>query len=218
MRLVFGVGLCFFAAGAWAGAFDEIQIDGQCRSQNTHVIENGDSLSILFDDLGIEMPEGEQGDGKHFQQSCRFRVRISFPRDRYLSGLRQVFSGGVIKSKGSMGSLMLINMLQSTHGFPGIHWKQGVAIGPESEASLFTKVLVDRLPEPSGCSGNFRYGMQVRMSATRKDLKEFFIGGLDSYDAELIQRLDLVPEWKPCRPRQNPGRGNPHAAFRPGNS
>ncbi len=191
-----------FSSFALAGPFDEVDIQGHCGRRNTHVIENGDSLSVLFDDFGIEMPAGQMGDGKHAQKTCHFKIRITFPRDRFLAGLKQVFSGGVIKSKNAVGDLeLLTSMGMPNRGFRGVDWKRGREITAESPDSVFSRVAEESFPESRNCSGQLRYHMRISLRAQRPDQREFFIGGLDSYDAELVQKLDLIPRWKPCARR-----------------
>lgn len=193
--------IIFLAAPARAGIFDEVDVQGHCGKRNTHIIENGDNLSVLFDDFGIEMPAGQAGDGKQAMKACNFKIRITYPRDRYLAGLKQVFSGGVIKSKNAMGDLQLVTWMGALNrGFPGVDWKRGREITSESAESVFTRVAEEKFPQPNGCSGQMRFHMRIAIRAQRPDQREFFIGGLDSYDAELVQKLDLIPSWKPCAP------------------
>lgn len=201
MRFFF-LGSLLLSTVATAGVFDEVDIQGHCGKRNTQVIENGDTLSVLFDDFGINMPAGQNGDGKTAQRACNFKIRITYPRDRYLSGLKQVFSGGVIKSKNAVGDLQLLTFMgQLNRGFPGVDWKRGKEITAESADSVFTRVAEETFPEPRACSGQLRYHMRIALRAMRPDNREFFIGGLDSYDAELVQKLDLIPRWKPCARR-----------------
>lgn len=191
--------LGLFSTNVFAAVFDEMQVSGHCNHSNTQVIQNGNALSVVFDDLGADMPQGAEGDGRNVRKNCHFRIRLNAPRDQYLAGLRQVYSGGVIKSKGAVGALEFSYNLGPRVAAPALVWKQGVEITPDSPDSLFTRVVDEAVAQPRGCSAQTtQYMVRISFSASRRNLQEYFVGGLDSYDAEFASKLDLVPTWKPC--------------------
>jgi len=194
--ILLGASLAFWAQGA---QFDEIEISGACDKRRTHIIENGGSLSVLFDDFNANMPANQVGDGNHVHKICNFRIRLSFPRDAYLSNLRQVYSGGVIKSRLANGFFRILYRLgPKVSELTQLPFRVGSTITAESPRSLFTKTFDDPIPQPKNCKGELRFDTRVALEAKRPNQKEYFIGGLDSLDAELIQRLDLIPTWKAC--------------------
>jgi|GEM_PF-2811219 len=208
---------------AMAGAFDDAQISGPCSKKNMDIIENGDTLSILLHDFGANMPEGEKGDGKLMMKDCSFGVRITFPKDQYLASLRQVFSGGIIKSEKASGQLIVVSkILMEQPMREPLRWKKGEAITPESDNSIFDITLEETLKKPAVCLGRVNYRTRLTLQAQRPTEKDHFIAAVDSIDSEFMQRVDLVPEWQPCvgplrakpkmpdRPRRHgrgPGRG-----------
>lgn len=166
-------------------------------------MEFGNNLSIIFSDFGAYLPQGETGDGLNVSQRCQFKVRISYPRDNYLASLRQVFTGGAIKSAWSQGQLNLTYHLMGG-GKPlamPVIWKLGEELTPESPDSYFTRSAEDTFPAPPNCKGEVKYQLKVDLTAKRPSTSEFLIGGLDSYEAELVQRLDLIPTFKVCTRR-----------------
>lgn len=193
----------------FAGAFDDVQIGGPCAKKNMDIIENGDVISILLHDFGANMPQGEEGDGRFVRRVCDFRMRITFPKEEYLAGLKQVFSGGLIKSEKASGQLHIFSrILHDIAMVQPLQWKAGKAITPEQPESVFTITLDEKLPKPVICSGRMNYATRLTLQAQRPNTnKEFFIGAVDSIDTELTQRVDLIPDWQRCDGKRREPRG-----------
>jgi hypothetical protein len=171
-----------------------------CNNHNVGVIQNGNSLSILFDEFGVYMPERSFGEGASVRKTCNFRITMTPPNGFYLAGFRQVYSGGLIKSARSSARLDIRYNVGSVVGQPlPIIWSEGMAIRPEDSASTFTRTYHNNLAV-ANCGGSTIYGINMTMTATRRNTStEFVVGGLDTVDADFIQRLELIPEWRLCR-------------------
>ncbi len=202
MRYVFLLMLLITRLGQ-PNAFEDVDIQGHCSKRNTQILENGDALAILFNDFGIEMPAGSEGDGRNAHRECVFQVRIASPKNQYLTSLQQTFSGGILKSKDAVGLLKLVFNVDERVRMPGLKWEKGIEISPESPESAFVHKVEDILDEPVSCSKKTQYRVRVILDASRKNLREHFVGGLDSLDSELTQKLELRPKWKICSAKKS---------------
>ncbi len=171
-----------------------------CNANNVHTVDNGSSLSVLFDEFGVNMPTGDTGDGKSARKTCNFRIQLTPPSGFYLARFRQVYSGGLIKSANSSAQLSIRYNVGSVVGQPlPIYWNKGQVIEPTDPASLFTKTYNNNLLVLN-CGASTTYGINMTFSATRSNIfADHLVGGLDSVDADFIQRVILVPEWELCR-------------------
>jgi len=171
-----------------------------CNAFNVGVIENGNSLSVLFDEFGVNMPQGSVGDGTSARKSCTFRIQLTPPQGLYLAGFRQVYSGGIIKSAGSSAQLNIRYNVGSAVGRPlPIVFPTGQRIRPEDENSMFSRTYNNNLLVAS-CGGSTVYGLNMSFTATRRSVNyEHIVGGLDSVDADFAQRIILIPEFRLCR-------------------
>lgn len=169
-----------------------------CNAYNVGVVENGNTLSVLFDEFGVYMPQGDVGDGNSVRKSCTFRIQLTPPKGFYLAGFRQVYSGGIIKSSRSSAQLNIRYNVGSAVGQPlPIIFREGQRIEPSDSASLFTRTYDNNLLVAS-CGGSAVYGLNMSMTATRRDLREHIVGGLDSVDAEFAQKVILMPVFQLC--------------------
>lgn len=170
-----------------------------CNNFNVSVVENGNSLSVLFDEFGVYMPEGRVGDGTSVRKSCTFRIALTPPNGMYVAGFRQTYSGGVIKSSSSSAQLNIRYNIGSVVGQPlPIVFRQGTTIRPEDSRSLFTETYNNNLLI-ANCGAQTTYGLNMSITATRRDAnREHLMLGLDSVDADLIQKIILVPEFRLC--------------------
>lgn len=171
-----------------------------CDNNSVQVINNGNSVSVLFDNFAVNMPQRQNGDGMSARKTCNFRITMTPPNGYYLANFRQVYSGGLIKSLRASGQLNIRYNIGSVVGNPlPIVWPSGVAIAPEDPRSLFTRTYQNNLAV-ANCGGSTVYGINMSFSATRPSvINDFLVGGLDSVDADFIQRLELIPEWALCR-------------------
>lgn len=185
-----------FAAGTW-GAW--AAGGTACNSGNVSVINNGASLSVLFDEFGVNMPEGDVGDGLSARKSCTFRIALTPPKGFYLAGFRQVYSGGIIKSKRSSAQLNIrYNVGSINASLRPIVFRDGDEIRPEDNDSMFSRTQDDSLLVLS-CGGSTVYGLNMSMTATRRNIDyEHIVGGLDSVDSDFVQKVVLVPSYKLC--------------------
>jgi hypothetical protein len=179
--------------GSWAAG------GTACNNSNVSVIENGSSLSVLFDEFGVVMPEGDVGDGLSARKSCTFRIQLTPPRGFYLAGFKQVYSGGIIKSRRSSAQLNIRYNVGTVRGNPlPIVFRDGDEIRPQDSDSLFSRTYDNNLAVVS-CGGSTVYGLNMSMTATRRDYDyEHIMGGLDSVDADFVQRVVLIPAWRLC--------------------
>lgn len=170
-----------------------------CNSSNVSVIENGDNLSVLFDSFGVNMPQGQVGDGLSTRKTCTFRITLTPPRGYYLANFRQLYSGGLIKSRNSSAQLNVrYNVGPIARTPAAIVFPAGRVIRPEDASSLFQREYSDNLLVAS-CGGSTIYGINMQMSATRPNASlEHLVGGLDTIDASFVNELTLIPEWRLC--------------------
>lgn len=173
-----------------------------CNYGNVDVIKNGDSLSILFNEFAVVMPQYDLGDGTTSRKTCNFRIEFSPPNGFYLAGFKQLYSGGMIKSRNSQAQLQISYYVGAVRGRPmPVVFPRGMEITATDPRSVFTKEYVNNLAI-ANCGGKTTYGINMTLLATRPDpygsLNEYIIGGLDSVDAELRQSIVLIPEWRLC--------------------
>jgi Domain of unknown function (DUF4360) len=170
-----------------------------CNNGNVQVIDSGSTVSILFDEFGVSMPQNQVGDGLQSQKTCNFRIQLTPPRGFYLARLRQVFSGGVLKSTGSQAKLDVryflaggLNTVMSPIVFPSYQ-----AISPSNSASVYTRTVTDNMLAYA-CGGSTTYGLNMKIQATRQHTGQHVLMNLDSVDTSFTQRVELVPEWLAC--------------------
>jgi hypothetical protein len=170
-----------------------------CNNNNVSVIQNGNSLAVLFDAFGVNMPQSSYGEGASVRKTCNFRITMTPPNGFYLAGFRQVYSGGLIKSARSSARLDVRYNVGSVIGMPApVVWSEGTVIRPEDASSTFTRTYNNNLLV-ANCGGSTIYGINMTLSATRRNTStEFVVGGLDTIDADFVQRLELIPEWRLC--------------------
>ena len=170
-----------------------------CNSGNVSVIDSGTSLSVLFDSFGVNMPSNETGDGLSQRKTCNFRIALTPPTGYYLAGFKQVYNGGLIKSRRASAQLNIRYNIGTVQGQPlPIVWREGAEISPADASSLFSRTYYNDLLVAS-CGGSTTYGINMQFSALRRGYSEYLVGVLDSVDADFVQRLVLIPEWRLCR-------------------
>lgn len=196
--VVLGISSTSFA-GIWG---NYVAGGTSCNMNNVSVIENGNSLSVLFDEFGVNMPQGDVGDGTSARKSCTFRIALTPPNGYYLAGFRQVYSGGIIKSGGSSGQLNIRYNVGSVVGQPlAIVFREREVIRPQDPQSLFSREYYNNLLV-ANCGGQTNYGINMSFTATRRSTwNEHLMGGLDSVDADFVQRLVLIPDFRLCSRR-----------------
>lgn len=183
-------------AGIWG---DFIAGGTSCNSNNVSVIDNGDTVSVLFDEFGVNMPQSDQGDGMNTRKTCNFRIQLTPPNGFYLAGFKQLYSGGIIKSRNSSAQLNIRYNIGPVQGRPlAVNFQRGAAIGPTNSQSQFSRTYYDPLLV-ANCGGRTTYGINMQFSAARDSYGEFVIGGLDSVDASFVQKVTLIPEWALCQ-------------------
>lgn len=182
--------------GMWG---DYIAGGTSCNNSNVGVIQNGESLSVLFDAFGVNMPQSGFGEGASVRKTCNFRITMTPPNGFYLAGFRQVYSGGLIKSARSSARLDIRYNVGTVVGRPApVVWNEGTVIRPEDHSSTFSRTYDNNLLV-ANCGGSTIYGINMTLAATRRNTStEYVVGGLDSVDADFVQKLELIPEWRLC--------------------
>lgn len=185
--------------GAQAKTWGDYIVGGSaCNSGNVSVIDNGSTLSVLFDAFGVNMPQSDSGDGTSVRKTCNFRIQLTPPTGYYLAGFKQVYSGGLIKSRRASAQLNIRYNVGTVQGMPlPIVWSEGNEITPENPASLFSRTYYNDLLVAS-CGGSTTYGINMQFSGLRRSYNEYLVGGLDSVDADFVQRIVLIPTWRLC--------------------
>lgn len=170
-----------------------------CRPESTQTVQNGDALSVVFSDFGINMPQGEIGEGEMVQKTCHLTIDLDPPAGMQLDGFEQLYQGGLVKSAGSRGTLVIRYHVGNKKGEPQrIDWKQGMAIAPESPDALFSHTYETRV-NGHQCKQLTSYEVELALSGQRRGQGEFFVGGLDTIDAQFRHRVRVTPRWKPCK-------------------
>lgn len=170
-----------------------------CNSSNVSVIEMGNDLAILFDAFGVNMPAGALGDGLSTRKTCNFRITVTPPKGFYLASFKQLYNGGLIKSRRASAQLNISYNIGAVRKTPlPIVWGSNYEVRPEDAASQFSRSYVNNLLVAS-CGGSTIYGINMQFSATRPNsYYEHLVGGLDSVDASFVHELTLIPEWRLC--------------------
>lgn len=190
-----------FVSSAHARIWGDYIVGGtSCNSMNVGVIENGDNLSVLFDEFQMNMPLNATGDGMSARKTCNFRIQLTPPSGYYLAGFKQVYSGGLIKSRRSSAQLNIRYNIGTVQGAPlPIVWQSGMEITPENPSSLFSRTYNNNLLV-ANCGASTVYGINMNFTALRpSQFGEYLMGGVDSVEAEFAQKLVLIPEWRLCR-------------------
>jgi len=162
----------------------------KCTGDAVQVLTNGNTFSILFNEFGINMSEGDRTEGKARAEVCHVIVDFNVPNNQCLDRLDQVLSGGIIKSRNSSGVLNVAYSVPAIADVKHIIWKYGNEIRPEDEDSLFTLDLSKAANRHVCIRGNIRYNLVMVYSAVRKTFSpDFFISNVDSEDSEITLRL-----------------------------
>lgn len=192
MRAIFVV-MLFISQLAFA---EDVQVTGfqafggRCNTNNVQLLTNGNAFSVLFNEFGINMPAGQVGDGIARTEVCQVWIDFKIPTGKCLARLEQVFSGGVIKSKNSLGYLSIAYAIPGIAGSKLTQWNFGDEIQPEDADSLFT-INLSQSASPYVCvTGKVRYVGALTYSAVRYSYSpDFFISNVDSQDSEIQLRL-----------------------------
>lgn len=171
-----------------------------CNSSTVYPITNGNALSVLFSDFSVGMNEFSRfPDGLQARKTCNFRMKITPPRGYYLARLRQVFSGGIIKSANSSASLAIrFNIGTSVERPFPVVFPEGYSINPGDLDSVFEQEY-DNFFTVASCGGGSIYGVNMSITAARRNYSEFLLAGVDSEDAEFTTQIKFIPEWRLCR-------------------
>ena len=195
--------LVFASTRSFAGPFVDLDLGGTCSKQNSQVIEFGDTLAVLLDDFGVRMPLGEDGDGLSSRKTCWMRLRVKPPKGFYLSGLEQVYRGGLVKSAGASARMLLrYNLASIDRDQTARIWPIGQEVGPEDPRSVFEYRIDDRLSDAT-CGKMIQFSVAMVFAGIRPNRNgEFILGSLDTIDMEWQQRkIELRPRWQQCRKR-----------------
>jgi hypothetical protein len=191
------------ATTSFAGPFVDLDLGGTCSKRNSKVLEFGDTLSVLFDDFGVRMPLGEDGDGLSTRKTCWMRLRVKPPKGFFLAGLEQVYRGGLVKSAGASARMLLRYHLASIDRSHTVRiWPIGQEIRPEDPRSVFEYRIGDKLTH-SACERMIHFSVSMMIAGVRPNRNgEFILGGIDTIDMQWQQRrVELLPRWQACRSR-----------------
>ncbi len=184
--------ILFVALSAFA---EDIQIlkmtthGRKCRGQDVQLLQNGNAFSLLFNRFAIELNAGESTNGYAEVETCVVTLDIRLPADRCLEQVDQVFSGGILKSSRSRGSLLIAYNIHGVYGQALKQWRLNNPINPEDADSIFS-INFSKRPRPSCIKGRVRYTALIIMEAFRYSLaNDHFLSQIDSNDAELFLRL-----------------------------
>jgi hypothetical protein len=183
-----------------------IEVHGNgCDPNALDVLDNGNTLSVLFTELGINMPQGDRGDGLRAGRYCRMIFPFQEPRGYRVVKLHQLVDGGVIKSVGAQGTLRAQYRVSTApwYGknlaaanrikeFPRAH-----AIDADSNFSL----NLDSKFVPGQCGRTLYFTVYLEFIAERRNLNQFFIGAVDSFDTDLAPMIlaQTRPQWQKCK-------------------
>ena len=203
MTKYLGILVCALAmsVGAHAKIWGDYIVGGNaCNYGNVSVLESGDNLSVIFDEFSVNMPLGSYGEGTSIRKTCNFRITLTPPQGFYLAGFKQLYSGGLIKSRRASAQLNIRYNIGAAAASPlPIVWSSGREITPEDPASMYSRTYNNDLLVAS-CGGSTIYGVNMSLSALRPTThSDYLIGGLDTVEAEFTQKLVLIPQWRLCR-------------------
>lgn len=182
------------------GKWNKHKVSGDGCRDKISVIVNGDTLSVLFDNFTVNMPMGDPGgDGLVTRKFCNFQTELTPPEGMVLAGFRQVFNGGMIKSKGAKGMLRMGYRLGGPPQMKQMVWNAGESIGPDHPASIFSQAFEDTITQKNRCKDVQLYDLRLELSAQRRDRTDYFVGGLDSVDTQMLPSVSVEPLWKACQ-------------------
>lgn len=188
------------SSSALAGPFVDYEIGGDCTKNNSQLLENGDTVSVIFDNFGVNLRDGERSDGLAARKNCWLRLKVKAPKEKYLASLEQVFRGGVVKSRDAAARFVLrYNLAHIDRERIPMNWPRGREIRPSDAESNFEHTIADDLPDER-CGKMINYTVSMVFTGARPAFKnEFVLGGLDTVDTQFKSRMRLVPKWKKCR-------------------
>lgn len=181
-------------------AWKEHVFSGDGCERGVYLITTESTLSVLFSEFLINMPMNQlQPDGLIARKTCNFAMKVDPPEGMYLSGFRQVYAGGMVKSKGAKARLTIQYRLGNGPQNKRVVWEKDDTINPESPDSVFNQVYDDVIPPNGRCRFRNEYVVRMELEAQRRDRKDYLLGGLDSVDMETFTSLSVIPVFKPCK-------------------
>lgn len=197
---------------------------GCSKDVNAFITTNGNDVSIVFTQFGIEMP-GAAHRPLADRKNCNINIPASIPRGAYVADLTQRLIYGITKSANSQSNLMVqssfFGMNMNSHG---MDFRQGQVVNE----ALKVQSRVDhydstRTPDwhRGFCDQNRdqqgRFESHMTVTGQRKtdsDTLIMFVDGLD-LKFELVTAVAACPT-NPGRPGGPPGPGEHGGAGGPG--
>lgn len=172
-----------------------------CLPDSTQVLFNGETFSVVMDDMRVDLPQGDRSRGTEHEIGCTINILLTPPPGMMFGGLYQTISGGVVKSEKSRVA-MRANYSIGPHGFHAdpVIYPRG-AVAPTDNDSTFTMTLEDtKLPTMPRCQEQVRYRMRMVINAMRASPQtEFVSAGIDTLDGQFV--TNVRPVYVPCRGR-----------------
>lgn len=186
----------------------EPELKGNGCEGTSYTTQNGNTLSILFSQFLINMPMGDPGgDGLQTKKICAVKVKLNPPDGMLLSGFRQLFTGGIIKSKQAVMRLEITYRMGGHEKSQSMKWERSEKIGPENPESVFSQYFDEDMPVKPKCKEKQQYTLRMELHGKRKDRVDFLVGGLDSVDTEAVPAIKVLPVWKQCVEKNRRGEG-----------
>lgn len=161
----------------------------KCRAEDVQTLQFGNAISIVFNRFGVDLAQGERRPGYADVETCFVTLELRLPQNRCLEQVDQLFSGGIIKSSRSRGSLLVAYSLGTVSGQALKTWRRNDPILPEDEDSVFSLSFSKRA-RPHCVRGKVKYHVLMVAEGSRSSINEdFFISHLDSVDSEIMLRL-----------------------------
>lgn len=159
---------------------------------DTAFISNGNDLSILFSNFGVNMQPND-GQGVSATVNCAVRVAATLHKGFYLSNLQQTITYGVNKSANTSGR---ITALDSFFGAPVSSFTVNIPFGPMNRPAV-TQTKNNALLMVSACGGGDLAGLfksNLAVGVVRASVHEDLILGTEGLDI----RYDITAPFLVC--------------------
>ena len=167
-----------------------------CRLQNgigdPLVVAFGNTVSVLFHQMGVDLPAGGPDPRLADIKNCSVRIPVTIPQGYYLAELTQTLTYGVNKTGGSSGRITTLDsLLDSSVGSLSVSIPRGSIQQP---ALTESKTRYLRIEACGASSRSGFYRTDVATSGQRDSTRETFILAAEGTDLH----YDILCRTRSC--------------------
>ena len=141
---------------------------------DTVVIAFGENVSVLFNEMAVDLPAGDPNPRLADLKNCSVRIPVTIPQGYYIYELTQTLTYGVNKTHGSSGKITTLDsILDSSVGGFSVSIPRGA-----SQEPAFPRTGPPRQVRVEACGASSRSGFyrtDVATSGQRDSSSETFI-------------------------------------------